>query len=136
MTVVSEILAEATRYGVEIDPRGGMLNLHAQHEPPADLLDRLRDHKQEIMDTLATGKPKALPQGVAAAYRRLSATLAGTPTITFASEVLPDTGGDSVLMAAAVKGVGLVVLTMPKAKYDEGKLLELTHRWNHGSKPA
>jgi len=63
MTVVAEILAEATRCGVEIDPQGGMLNLRAQHKPPDGLLDRLRTHKQEIMDTLESGNVATTENG-------------------------------------------------------------------------
>jgi hypothetical protein len=45
-------LAEARGAGVELQVDAGRLRLNAKASPPAELLDRLRQHKAEVMELL------------------------------------------------------------------------------------
>ncbi len=125
----SALLAELTRSGVRLEPRGDML--HVSPPPGMDteeLRRKIKPHKAALLSEL--GRAKELPAGVSSAYTRLARTLAETPSMTFACETLPDEGGDHILMAVAVRGAGYAVLRMPKAKFDGFKLIEMVDRWN------
>jgi hypothetical protein len=125
----SALLAKLTRSGIHLEPRGDRLHVE---DPGGVVTPELRQsmttHKAALMAELRD-EPKALPQGVARAYKRLCRTLAEHPTLKTAVEVL-DPDAEPVLLAVAVRGCGYVTLRMPRANYDEGRLLELTYRWN------
>ncbi len=130
MNAATLLLAELTRSGVRLEPRGD--KLHVSPPPGMDtgeLRQKIKAHKAELLAALKRTKP--LPTGAASAYGRLKRTLAEHPNIRFASEVLPDKGDDYILMAVGVKGAGFAVLRMPKAKFDGFKLIEMVERWNN-----
>ena len=49
----NQVLDLARQHGVTVEARGDMLHLSAPAEPPAEVLDALREHKSEIIDALA-----------------------------------------------------------------------------------
>ncbi len=125
------LLAELTRSGIRLERRGD--KLHVQPPPGTDipaLRQKLAGHKAELLAMLKR-EPLPLPAGVACAYTRLGRTLAKTPGMTFACEVLPDKGDDYVLTAVGVNGAGYAVLRLPRKKFDGFKLIEMVYRWNH-----
>ncbi len=131
----SALLAELTRSGIRLEPRGDMLHVEAPTGADTPELRRtLTQHKTELLAMLKR-EPRPLPAGVACAYTRLGRTLAAHPDIRTAVEVVgPD--ADPVLMAIAVRGAGFVCMKTPREHYDGFQLLELLHRWNHkGSNP-
>ncbi len=48
-----EVLALAASYGVRVALALGDLRLEADHEPPAEALDALRDHKEAVVAELS-----------------------------------------------------------------------------------
>jgi len=92
---------------------------------PAEL-GALRCMAEGLSERLRTG---TLPPHLHGAYKRLEQQLAEHPSQRFACEVLtPD--ADPVLVAVCVRGAGFATLRITRERYDEGKLLEMVHRWN------
>jgi hypothetical protein len=52
---VAEIVAEARRYGIELQPEGGVLHVSAKRKPPESVLKELRAHKPEVLTFLRFG---------------------------------------------------------------------------------
>ena len=50
--IAAKLQAEAHAAGVHLTVTAGRLRLRADREPPADLLDRLRRHKGELLELL------------------------------------------------------------------------------------
>lgn len=53
MNAAPELLAEAARHGVHVEARGDRLHLEAPAAPPAELVERLRAHRNELVSLLA-----------------------------------------------------------------------------------
>lgn len=52
MSVAHDLLAELAEHHVRVERRGDRLRLRAPAPPPADLLERLRQHKPEVLPLL------------------------------------------------------------------------------------
>lgn len=49
----AELIAEAERRGVRLEPRGDRLHLEAPSAPPPEFLDALKRHKPDVLSILA-----------------------------------------------------------------------------------
>lgn len=49
MSAAHDLLAELARHHIRVERRGDKLKLRAPAPPPADLLERLRQHKAEVL---------------------------------------------------------------------------------------
>lgn len=56
------LVERARRFGVTMKPEGDALRLSAPHQPPADLIAELRQHKAEIMALLTGQPPETRPE--------------------------------------------------------------------------
>ena len=117
-----ELLERLTAAGVKLAARGGNIIASPKAAVTPEIVDLIRAHKSELLQTMATDAE------VDARRTQLLAMLATRPETRYALLTDAQNDPESVLLALAIRGIGMCEMEIPRIRFDGIELLELVER--------
>jgi DNA-binding transcriptional MerR regulator len=117
-----DLIFELREAGYSIKADGRYLDISPADDLPADIVERLKQSKAEILAALK------LEQQQEARRQKVLAMLAERPETMRAIHADMDSDPDNVILTIAIRHVATCEMLVPKAKYDAWQLLALVDR--------
>lgn len=118
-----DLIFELRKAGYSIKADGRYLDISPAHDLPADIVERIKQSKAEILQVLR------IEQQQEARRQKALAMLDNAPEMLRAVHANTDDDLDNVILTIAIRHVGTCEMLVSKARFDGWRLLALVDKF-------